>query len=93
VSPLAEPLCGELPLLDDPSTLKAMVIAERAQNERPIRSSKSCSVIALAIDLRTPLVLALLTHSPRQHQRHAEYLLQRRIPLILRTMSRVIRPR
>lgn len=56
-----------------------MVIAERAQNERPIRSSKSCSVIALAIDLRTPLVLALLTHSPRQHQRHAEYLLQRRI--------------
>jgi len=45
------------------------------------------------IDLRPPLVLALLAHPARQHQGEAKDLLERLSPLILRTMSRVTRPR
>ena len=46
------------------------------------------------IDLRPALVLALLAHPARQHQRLSEDAPPApRSPLILRTMSRVTRPR
>ena len=62
--------CGDADL--DPKLIRAMRLA--LADAFDLRSVQR-------IDLRPPLVLALLAHSARQHQRHAEDFLQRRVAL------------